>query len=70
MDVQPGGSAVLRFSVPANAKGTWQFGCFVTGHDESDQRHAAGAEAPSVVLSLFDLGSFFFTIPRRILPPM
>ncbi len=38
LDVQPGGSAVLRFTVPASAKGTWQFGCFVTGHYESGMR--------------------------------
>ncbi len=38
LDVQPGGSAVLRFTVPASAKGTWQFGCFVTGHYESGMK--------------------------------
>ncbi len=38
LDVQPGGSATLRFTVPANAKGTWQFGCFVTGHYESGMK--------------------------------
>ncbi len=38
LDVQPGGSAVLHFTVPANAKGTWQFGCFVTGHYESGMK--------------------------------
>lgn len=35
LDVQPGGSATLRFKVPASAKGTWGFGCFVPGHYES-----------------------------------
>ncbi len=35
LDVQPGGSVTLHFTVPASAKGTWGFGCFVPGHYES-----------------------------------
>ncbi len=35
LDVQPGGSVTLRFTVPASAKGTWGFGCFVPGHYEA-----------------------------------
>ena len=35
LDVQPGGSVTLRFAVPASAKGTWGFGCFVPGHYEA-----------------------------------
>ncbi len=38
VDVQPGGSVTLRFTVPANAKGTWQFGCFAAGHYESGMK--------------------------------
>ncbi len=35
LDVQPGGSVTLHFTVPASAKGTWGFGCFVVGHYEA-----------------------------------
>ena len=35
MDVQPGGSVTLHFTVPANARGTWGFGCFLPGHYEA-----------------------------------
>ncbi len=38
VDVQPGGAVTLRFTVPANAKGTWQFGCFAPGHYESGMK--------------------------------
>ncbi len=38
VDVEPGGSATLRFTVPASAKGTWQFGCFAPGHYESGMK--------------------------------
>ncbi len=38
VDVQPGGSVTLHFTVPASAKGTWQFGCFAPGHYESGMK--------------------------------
>ncbi len=38
VEVEPHGVAVLRFTVPASAKGTWQFGCFETGHYEAGMK--------------------------------
>ncbi len=38
VEVQPSGLAVLRFTVPASTKGTWQFGCFETGHYEAGMK--------------------------------
>lgn len=35
VDVEPGGQATLRFTVPASAKGEWEMGCFIPGHYES-----------------------------------
>ncbi len=31
VDLEPGGWVTLRFTVPANASGTWEFGCFGLG---------------------------------------
>ncbi len=38
VDVEPGGSATLRFTVPASAEGIWQFGYFAPGHYESGMK--------------------------------
>lgn len=38
IDVEPGGSATLRFTVPASAKGQWDMGCFLPGHYESGMK--------------------------------
>ena len=35
VDLQPGGQAVLRFTVPRQAKGRWEMGCFLPGQYES-----------------------------------
>ena len=35
VDIQPGGEATLRFTVPASAKGRWEMGCLLPGHWES-----------------------------------
>lgn len=32
VEVEPGASVTLRLSVPANASGTWEMGCFIPGH--------------------------------------
>ena len=37
-ELQPAGSTVLRFTMPARARGTWQFGCFAAGHYESGMK--------------------------------
>ncbi len=31
VDLEPGGWVTLRFTVPATAQGTWEFGCFGLG---------------------------------------
>jgi uncharacterized cupredoxin-like copper-binding protein len=38
LDVQPGGSVTLHFTVPASAKGRWGFGCFVPGHYDAGMK--------------------------------
>lgn len=38
LDVEPGGVATLRFTVPASAKGQWEMGCFLPGHYESGMK--------------------------------
>jgi uncharacterized cupredoxin-like copper-binding protein len=35
MDIRPGGEVTLRFTVPSDAKGKWQMGCFLPGQYES-----------------------------------
>jgi uncharacterized cupredoxin-like copper-binding protein len=35
VDVEPGGQVVLDFTVPQDAKGMWQMGCFLPGQYES-----------------------------------
>jgi uncharacterized cupredoxin-like copper-binding protein len=35
VEVEPGGEAVLRFTVPARAKGNWEMGCLLPGHWEA-----------------------------------
>ncbi len=35
VDVEPGGRAVLDFTVPRNARGMWRMGCFLPGQYES-----------------------------------
>ena len=34
VDIQPRGQAILRFTVPREAKGRWQMGCFLSGRYE------------------------------------
>lgn len=38
VDVEAGGVATLRFTVPASAKGQWEMGCFLPGHYESGMK--------------------------------
>jgi len=38
VDVEAGGVATLRFTVPATAKGQWEMGCFLPGHYESGMK--------------------------------
>ncbi|HEX6207234.1 MAG TPA: hypothetical protein VF058_02635 [Actinomycetota bacterium] len=38
VEVEPGASVTLRLSVPANAAGTWEMGCFITGHYEAGMK--------------------------------
>jgi len=38
VDVEAGGVATLRFTVPATAKGRWEMGCFLAGHYESGMK--------------------------------
>lgn len=38
VDVEPGGTATLRFTVPAGARGRWEMGCFLPGHYESGMK--------------------------------
>jgi uncharacterized cupredoxin-like copper-binding protein len=35
VEIQPGGEATLRFTVPASAKGRWEMGCLLPGHWEA-----------------------------------
>ncbi len=43
IEVSPGAAVTFRLTVPANATGTWEMGCFVPGH------YAAGMHAPLIV---------------------
>ncbi|HEX6208433.1 MAG TPA: hypothetical protein VF058_08770 [Actinomycetota bacterium] len=38
VEVEPGASVTLRLHVPADAAGTWEMGCFITGHYEAGMR--------------------------------
>jgi len=37
-ELEPGGEVTLRFTVPADAKGTWIMACVLTGHYESGMK--------------------------------
>ncbi len=38
IEVAPGAAVTLRLTVPANAIGTWEMGCFITGHYQAGMK--------------------------------
>jgi uncharacterized cupredoxin-like copper-binding protein len=44
IDVESGGTATLRFTVPASAKGHWDVACLLPGHYESGMKGAIEIE--------------------------
>lgn len=44
IDVAPGAAVTFRLTVPADAIGTWEMGCFVSGHYEAGMKAALRVE--------------------------
>lgn len=38
VELEPGGRALLTFTIPADRRGTWEIGCFVPGHYEAGMK--------------------------------
>lgn len=46
VEIEPGGRAVLRFTVPEGKVGDWEMGCFVEGHYEAGMRGKVAVVKP------------------------
>ncbi|MFQ5524550.1 MAG: plastocyanin/azurin family copper-binding protein, partial [Acidimicrobiia bacterium] len=38
IEVEPGGEITLRFTIPADATGTYEMGCFLPGHYDAGMK--------------------------------
>lgn len=44
IEVAPGATVTFRLTVPADATGTWEMGCFVSGHYEAGMKEVLRVE--------------------------